>query len=469
MSTYLSNYWTLYQEFVETFNHLKFREIPIALLSNFYQQIDNELKIKMENKDFQTNLKSPKLNQEMIQPYFEKWLEKIRVPLMQKSINGKILINSDYTRIPELTYKKWFNPNKTIILSRSKIPLFYGIPNESIAKYELTNNKDSEEIVKNATSLFEKFKNHPAFGNKFFQQTFLNRIPLIVKTLSTVFNLFDKLDISSIVVGTTEDMQSRALCIVGSMRGIKSICLQHGILMGEEAFMPVFSTVIGVYGDYEKRWYSKRGLTINRISELGHPKFDEIFTNSRTDKETFFKRYELAPNKQTLLVITGPHLDFIKLETLIKNILDNPNFQIIIKPHPWEIGKKKYGVYLELEKKYKLIKVYNSRENNLYELISHVDGVVSSLSTVALESLLLNKPVFIYNFLNSNRTFDYFDKLGDYIQTDPNQLTKVVNNYYISSVHKGIYKNIRNQYLSDSYNDGFSGKKLIDLINQSNM
>ncbi|MFI8494134.1 spore coat protein [Peribacillus butanolivorans] len=469
MNTYLSNYWTLYQEFVETFNHLKFREIPIVLLTNFYQQIDNELKIKMENKDFQANLKSPELNQEMIQPYFEKWLEKIRVPLMLKTNNGKILINSDYTRIPELTYNKWFNPNETIILSRSKSSHIFGIPSESIAKYEEKNTKDIEEIVNSATSLFEKFKNHPAFGNEFFQQTFLNRIPLIVKTLSTVFNLFDKLDISSIVVGTTEDMQSRALSIVGSMRGIKSICLQHGILMGEEAFMPVFTTVVGVYGDYEKRWYSQRGLPINRISELGHPKFDEIFTNSRTVKETFFKKYDFDPNKQTLLVITGPQLDFIKFETLIKNILDNPNFQIIIKPHPWEMGKKKYGVYLELEKKYKSIKVYTSRENNLYELISHVDGVVSSLSTVVLESILLNKPVFIYNFLNSNRSYDYFDKLGDYIQTDPNQLTKVVNDYYISSGHKGIYENIRNLYLSDSYNDGFSGKKLIDLIKYFNM
>lgn len=95
--------------------------------------------------------------------------------------------------------------------------------------------------------------------------------------------------------------------------------------------------------------------------------------------------------------------------------------------------------------------------------------MVSSLSTVVLESILLNKPVFIYNFLNSNRSYDYFDKLGDYIQTDPNQLTKVVNDYYISSGHKGIYENIRNLYLSDSYNDGFSGKKLIDLIKYFNM
>lgn len=467
MSTYLSNYWTLYQEFVETFQHLKFRDIPIVLFTNFYQQIDDTLKVKMENENFHEDIQTPIMKQAMIQPYFEEWLEKIKIP-MQIHNDGKILVNSDYTRISEITYKNLFDPNQTIILSRSKESDIYGIPIENILKYEETNNDISEELVNNANAIFGKFENHPAFGNEFFQKTFLNRIPLIVKTVSTVFNLFDKLTISSIIVGTTEDMLSRALGIVGSTRGINSICLQHGILMGEEAFMPVFTTSVGVYGEYEKRWYVQRGLAEDRIAELGHPKYDEIFSILPTNKENFLKRFELDPNKLTLLVITGPNLDFNKFEKLIMNIANNPSFQIIIKPHPWEIGKGKYGVYLELEKKYNSIKVYTSRVNNLYELIYHADGVVSTLSTVVLESILFNKPVFIFNFLNSNRTYDYYDKLGEYIQTDPDLLYEVVNNYYSSGEQKEIYNHIRNRYLTESYNDGSSGKKLINLLNHSN-
>lgn len=468
MSIYLANYWSLYREFVETFQHLKFRDIPIVLLTNFYQQIDDELKVKMESNDFQTKLKLPEMNQEKIQPYFEKWLDTIRVPLKQKSEQGKILINADYTRIPELTYQNLFDPEQTIILARSRKSHLYGIPIEMIGKYEQATTEASEEAVKNAATIFENCKGHPAFGNEYFQKTFLTRIPLIVKTIHSVFNLFDNLQISAIVVGTTEDMLSRALSIVGSMRGIKSICLQHGILMGEEAFMPVFTTNVAVYGDYEKNWYLQKGLKQERIAEIGHPKYDEIFRDFPLNKINFLKMFDFTPTKLTLLVITGPQIDQGKFTKLIKNLMDSQSFQIIIKPHPWEMGKGKYGVYLDLEKKYKFVKVYTSRENTLYHLISHVDGVVSSLSTVVLESMLVNKPVFIYNFLNSNRSYDYFDKFKEHIQTEPDQLSEVVTNFYASNERKQIYdNNIRGQYLSESYNNGSSGEKLVHFLHHN--
>lgn len=465
MSIYLSNYWTLYKDFVETFHPLEYRGIPIVLLTNFYQQIDSELKSQMESESFQMNLNTPRLDQAMIQPYFEKWLEKIRPPLINEPKKGKVLITPDYTRIPERTYMNMFDSDQTIILSRSKAPQMYGIPNESIGNYEEKNNEASNELIKEAMTIFGKSNHHQAFGNEFFQKSFINRIPQIVTMINMVFNLFDKKTISSIIVGTTEDIQSRALSIVGLTKGIKSICLQHGILMGEEAFMPVFTTVVGVYGEYEKNWYSNRGLANDRIAEIGHPKFDEIYHQSPIDKATFIKKYELDPTKLTLLVITGPQLDSVKFEILIKNIMDNQNYQVILKPHPWEIGKKKHGIYLKLAEKYKSLKVYTARDNNLYDLISQVDGVVSSLSTVVLESILFNKPVFVFNFLNSNRFYDYFDILGNYIQSNPNRLTEVINNHYISRLHKNVYNNIRNRFLSMSYNDGSSSEKLANLIN----
>lgn len=466
MRFYLSNYWTLYQEFVETFGHLEYRGIPLVLLTNFYQHIDSELKAQMESEKFYSNVKSPpRLEKKKIQPYFEKWLEKIRAPQLNKSNEGKILINTDYTRIPERTYTNMFDPSQTILLARSKETHMYGIPIVNIGNYMERNKEDSNNLLKDVRIIFGKLKHHPAFGNEFFQTSFVNRIPQIIDTLEMVFNLFDKQSISSIIVGTTEDIQSRALSIVGLTKGIKSICLQHGILMGEEAFMPVFTTAVGVYGEYEKNWYVDRGLSIDRIAEIGHPKFDEIYQKYNTDKANFINKYRLDPDKQTLLMITGPQLDSVRFETLIKNILENQNFQIILKPHPWEMGKRKYGTYLELEEKYKSLKVYTSRDNNLYELISNADGIVSSLSTVVLESILFNKPVFVFNFLKSNRSYDYFNILGNYIQTDPNRLTDVIKNHYISKLHEKIYDDFRDHFISISYNDGHSSEKLVDLIN----
>ncbi|NEU32302.1 hypothetical protein GN156_16245 [bacterium LRH843] len=442
--------------------------IPIALLTNFYQQIDDELKLKMENENFQTELRMPITEQGKIQPYFDAWLEKVKVPRVNKGNSGKILINSDYTRMSEWTYNSMFDPNQTIILSRSKETHYYGIPCENIEKYQQEHEEISRELVKTASRIFDQYRDHAALGNEFFQKTFLNRIPFIVKSISSSFQFYEKHNISFLVVGTTEDLLSRALAITGAIKGVKSICLQHGILMGEEAFMPVFTTKAGVYGEYEKKWYLNRGLSEDRIAAIGHPKYDDIFRYSPSDKKDFLIEFGLDPNKLTLILITGPNIEFEKLKKLIENIADDPKIQIIIKPHPWEMGKGKYGVYLELEKQYRFIKVSNSRKNNLYEFLSHSDGVISTLSTVVTESILFNKPVFIFNFMISNRTYDYYDQLGEFIQSDPDRLYQILKDYFATHQKKEIYNKIRNQYLSESFNDGSSGKKLINIIKFAN-
>ena len=168
--TYLSNYWTLYKEFINTFKNIKYKEITIALLFNFYQHIDDELKIEMEKEDFLSKLNTTILSQMMIQPFFDDFLNKLKTPLNSND-DGKILINSDYLRIPQQILKKHFDPKHTIILSRSKNPHINEIPNEYIEKYAELNNEVSPKISNEIDLIFKSKENHPIFGNEFFQKT----------------------------------------------------------------------------------------------------------------------------------------------------------------------------------------------------------------------------------------------------------------------------------------------------------
>lgn len=458
MNTYLKNYWSIYREFIEAFKNITFKDIPLCLVTNFYQHIDQSLKTKMELDTFPLSDKYPEMKCEMIQPYFDKWLNKGNTVSNAELKNGKVLINYDYTRIPETSYQTLFDSEKTIILSRSNAEKVNGIPNETMKKYEENADEISNQLIKNTKRIFGKFNNHPAFSNEFFQETFLTRIPIIVRTISAAYNLLEAHKISVIIVGTTEDVVSRTLAIVGSRYGIKSICLQHGILMGEEAFLPVFTSCVSVYGQYEKNWYLQRGLTSERISEIGHPKYDEIF--SRTTKRNH-SLYEKNSNKITLLVITGPNIDAERFTELMESLIRNPGYQLIIKPHPWEIGKQKCQLYLDLEKKYESIKVWTARGNDLYELIDQADGVVATLSTTVLESVLLKKPVFIFNFVCSNRTYDYYDQLGEYTHTDPNQVYMIIDKYFTLPEQKQNFEIVRERYLSNIYLDGNCGQKLL--------
>ncbi|OHY73451.1 hypothetical protein BCV52_26600 [Priestia aryabhattai] len=56
---YLLNYWTLYKEFINIFKELKFKQIPLALISNFYNYIDQNLKKKWKMKTLKIILPTP--------------------------------------------------------------------------------------------------------------------------------------------------------------------------------------------------------------------------------------------------------------------------------------------------------------------------------------------------------------------------------------------------------------------------
>lgn len=461
MNTYLKNYWSIYREFIEIFKSLTFKDIPLCLVTNFYQHIDSSLKTKMELDTFPLSEKYPEMKCAMIQPYFDKWLNKVNPATAAKSKNGKVLISSDYTRIPATCYRTLFNPEKTIILSRSNAEKVNGIQNETMKNYEEDIEDISNQFIRSAKSIFKKLDTHPAFSNPFFQDTFLNRIPLMIRAISAAFKLLEAHKISVIIVGTTEDIVSRTLAIVGGRYGIKSICLQHGILMGEEAFLPVFTNSVAVYGEYEKNWYLQRGLTSERISEIGHPKYDMIFANNTEKNTSLFESFKLNPNKITLLVITGPNIDPERFTKLIESLIKDSRYQLILKPHPWEIGKQQCQLYFDLEKKYDSIKVWTLRGNYLYDLINQVDGVLGTLSTAVLESILLKKPVFIFNFISSNRTYDYYNQLGEYMHTDPNQLYTIIDHYFTVPEQKQDFVMTRDRYVSTLYLDGTSGQKLL--------
>ncbi|PEJ59102.1 hypothetical protein CN692_06380 [Bacillus sp. AFS002410] len=464
MSHYLSNYWLLYSEFINQFKALTYRDIPIAIMTNFYQQIDEELKLCMVKKDFQTQLKHATLKDTTdIQPFFANL-----IPKMTKSNknveNGKVLINLDYLRITGKKINECFNKEKTVILSRSKNPTYSDLPNLFIGNFKIDTTESSKKIIETAYELFNRLKEHPAFGNAFFKNTFLQRIPLIVDAIETVFNLYEQNAISTTIVGTTEDMVSRSLGIVGLMNGIPSICLQHGILMGEEAFMPVFTSKVAVYGEYEKRWYIERGLESKRIATIGHPRYDDIFNYPKVSKNEFLKKYNLDENKTTILIATGPNTNSNQFKKMIDLLVNNKTFQLLIKPHPWELAKNRVKLYVDLMRQYKSVQVVTDRSANTHELIANSDITIASLSTVALESCLFNKPTFVYYFVISNRHYEYFERLGKYTQHDPEELVKTLSTYCYNSEEKQNYENVKNNFLADSYHVKNSGKELFNLV-----
>lgn len=459
--TYLKHYWLLFMEFIEAFKELTHHNIPLPLLINFYQFIDEDTKKEMHNEAFSQHLKQKSLVIEQIQPYFENLLTPIRVPFKKKPL-GLTLLNYDYLRFPPEILKEHFNANESVILSRNKprISAHYGIPIHGLADYKNNNYQLGERLIKSAQNIFVKHRKHILFSNISFQKKFIDQIPMMINYINTVENYLSKVSISCIIVGTTEEIISRILAIIAASKGIPSICMQHGAVMGEEAFMPAFTTKLAVFGEYEKQWYLGRGVAKERIEIIGHPRFDQIFNKKYMSKSQFIQQFGLDPKKIQILVTTQPtNVEDWDWAKLFQELSNNPKFEIIIKPHPWEIAKKQYSIYEQLCLKNRSIKLILSR-NILYDLISNVNLVVVLSSTVGLEAMLFDKPVFV---MERNK---YYVQMGKFANDNIKSLVALINKNFQDHSLQMELEQQRKQFIANSYPQKLSGPKLVKLIHK---
>lgn len=362
------------------------------------------------------------IDEGQIQPFFE---EKIRsiAQTNNKPGKGKVILHYDYLRFTNENYYQ-FDPEKTAILARWSLPDYCDLP--VISKREIAESckkGDPKQYLETACSILAPFDDHPAFGDQAFRDRLFKDIPLFMEAIDTVDALFEQEEISAVVVGTAEDIYSRVLALMCHRREAVSICLQHGALMGDEAFIPVFTTYQAVFGAYEADWYKRKGCKPEQILVTGHPRFDQIFNRTPIDMSAFYRKLAFHPTKKIVLIATQPFSeDFYS--GVLEGLADQKQLQIIIKPHPWEIGKNKLDLYHAAAKKHKACRVIK-KELDLYDLLPYADAAVTQTSTVGLEAMLFQKPALIGKS-SGNRTYPYYESLGHFMLDQPDKLVRTL-------------------------------------------
>ncbi|MEK4634372.1 CDP-glycerol glycerophosphotransferase family protein [Bacillus velezensis] len=420
MSAYLANYWVLYRQYIDLFQSLRYKDIPLALISNFYQYISPALRESMEQNPELFGPADQHIPEAGIQPYYDQKRQNIK-KTDEKPVNGKVILHFDHLRFTEGNYRQ-FDPAKTAVLARWSLPDHHGLP--VICKLELTEmgqKGNPVPYIEKAHSILKELHSHPAFGNREFQERLYKDIPLFIEAIDAVDILFTAEKISAVVVGTTEDIYSRVLALMSAKKNAVSICLQHGALMGDEAFLPVFTDYQAVFGAYEAEWYKAKGCRDEQIIVTGHPRFDEIFSREPIDRDTFYRKLSFLPSQRTVLIATQPFSDEFYTGVL-EELAGQKNMQLIIKPHPWEIGKNKLDAYNQVLRKYKAGKIIK-KEMELYDILPYADAAVTQTSTVGLEAMLFQKPVLIGKSAGTRR-YPYYHSLGEFVFEDPQALAQ---------------------------------------------
>ena len=227
--------------------------------------------------------------------------------------------------------------------------------------------------------------------------------------------------------------------------------------------MPVFTSKLGVYGEYEKEWYIKRGVKEEKIEIIGHPRFDDIFEINHMEKSTFQESVGLDKQKKCVLIATQPMKFHMPLwSSLIDTLLQNQDIEIIIKPHPVEVKRKRLSKYKAICAKYPSVKLLESNYD-LYDILANTDMVVINSTTVGLEALLFDKPLFILT--NEERKY-YESKLSEIMEDDPGKLAQLIIRFIGDEVYRKELNWKRMDALGYYYPQRLAGEKLVDLINR---
>ncbi|MFJ5964222.1 CDP-glycerol glycerophosphotransferase family protein [Bacillus sp. NPDC093026] len=420
MSHYIHHYWQVYFEYVNLLKDLSYHQIPLGLISNFYQYISPEVRERMEDESFGHELTTSCPLPQDIQPFFDQHKQMIKRTEYRPE-NGKVLLHFEHLRFTESNYTR-FHPNKTVVLARWKKADYFGIP--VISKSELAGEVNKEahaEYIEKATALLKPYAHHPVFGNDFFKEKLRKDIVQFIDVIDQTETLFHMQPITAIIVGTTEDVYSRVLALQTVKRNVTSICLQHGALMGDEAFLPIFTTFHGVFGKYEKDWYEDKGCQPEQVEITGHPRFDLVQDRMPLQQDLLFRKLNFNPAKKTVLVATQPFSEAFYGDVL-KTLAKQKDIQLIIKPHPWEIAKNRLNDYVAIEKAANQVRLIK-KEIELYDLLPYMDMVITLTSTVGLEAMLFKKSVLIGK-MTEGRRYPYYESLGSYHMEDPVQLVE---------------------------------------------
>lgn len=258
---------------------------------------------------------------------------------------------------------------------------------------EISEKEKEEFFSTKAISIWPYYK---YYLNFFFSQEFLFYQCLYYEALHTIVKVNR---VKTIVLTSQNSIFEKAVLAVAKLHTIPVILIQHGL--GEGVVDPdVFdNTTIAVFGKMSKERLLKVGVKDKNITIVGPIIFEDIIN--------YKKKNAISSNSKKIVIITEPFVEgnaigkkeyFSYIKKIIQEINTLNGISITIKLHPVEKSLQDYQKIInELE----CSNVYVTQKvgsDYLYQLLSGSDLVIEFGSTVAIEAMILDKPVITTNF-----------------------------------------------------------------------
>jgi len=350
--------------------------------------------------------------------------------------NNSILLLDFNTKLYEDFLKSFPSSEKNIIILNQRKPAVWDFETLHIIKNsncnvisiedfenndtKMRNQINQKELKNKLKQMFENenvlktifIHNNESFWNIIkhdFLKIVTKRFSESVGRLILINEMFDKINIVSVVDWAHTGMEEKEINFVANKKMISIFCLQHGIMTLNKKFekyhsimpvLPSYNSKMLVWGEIMEDYLLRHKINSKQISIVGSPRHDRFFKKKSRNENTIL----IASNLFFHVNFDGNDSRAIeRLELYLKKTLDfikkNSNKKPIIKLHVSEY----FDITSIVKKIDPTIPIYQHKD--ILDLLETCDILISlNYSTVLLDALILNKPTLV--FLPEKQNFE---------------------------------------------------------------
>lgn len=278
--------------------------------------------------------------------------------------------------------------------------------------------------------------------------------------------LYDAFPPSVLVTASDTGFWGRCATLEASLRGIPSLTLQHGMMVGASGYVPVLSTRIGVWGEGSARWLRDRGVPPEKIAVTGPPRLDEILRRPYPSRETVARALGLDAAARWVVLATNPipfERNAAQLETARRGVAAwDPSARLLVKLHPSE-DPAPYRAAAAGDVR---VVVVPHGAVDLYDLLKVADAVLTYHSTVGLEAMMLERPVVSLEAFGEPNPLPYAREGAAAQARTPEELAAALSADVEPGANAPARRAARTRFLHDNLaaTDGKSTERVCDLI-----
>jgi hypothetical protein len=205
--------------------------------------------------------------------------------------------------------------------------------------------------------------------------------------------LYEAFPTTVLVTASDGAFWSRCATLEAIRRGIPSLTLQHGMMVGEAGYVPVISTRFAAWGEGSARWLRARGVPAEKIVVTGPPRLDIIVNGARASRKQVARAAGADPARRWVTLATNPIL-FARNAALLATAKEgvrawDKSALLLVKPHPSEDP----ALYRSVIGDDPNVMLVPHGSVDLYDLLAQSDAVLTFHSSVGLEAMLLDRAV----------------------------------------------------------------------------